>query len=200
MSIRKKTLKYYFSVEGQTEKWYLDWLEKLINNTNESLYKVKLDSRVEKSPFRRAKNLNITDKTEIWHLSDYESNEDLHVKRFYQTIDELDKVNKIGKQINYKFGYSNYTFDLWLILHKIDYNGSQTDRANYLYGINKAYNEKFLSMKDYKRFDNFHKCLNQLDLSNVREAIKHSKVIIENNRKNITRLWLNIITNIIRNR
>ena len=27
MSKMKKTNAYYFSVEGQTEKWYLDWLE-----------------------------------------------------------------------------------------------------------------------------------------------------------------------------
>lgn len=25
---RKTQVKYYFSVEGDTEKWYLDWLEK----------------------------------------------------------------------------------------------------------------------------------------------------------------------------
>ena len=28
---RKQTKKYYFSVEGETEKWYLEWLQKQIN-------------------------------------------------------------------------------------------------------------------------------------------------------------------------
>ena len=30
--MRKETKKYYFSVEGETEKWYLDWLQKTINS------------------------------------------------------------------------------------------------------------------------------------------------------------------------
>lgn len=30
---RKQTKKYYFSVEGETEKWYLEWLQKQINDS-----------------------------------------------------------------------------------------------------------------------------------------------------------------------
>ena len=30
--MRKETKKYYFSVEGETEKWYLEWLENTINS------------------------------------------------------------------------------------------------------------------------------------------------------------------------
>ena len=37
---RKKTLTYYFSVEGSTEKWYLDWLENQINAIDEAKCKV----------------------------------------------------------------------------------------------------------------------------------------------------------------
>ena len=29
---RKECRKYYFSVEGETEKWYLKWLESQINS------------------------------------------------------------------------------------------------------------------------------------------------------------------------
>ena len=32
MSSMKITRKYYFSVEGETEKWYLDWLEEELNH------------------------------------------------------------------------------------------------------------------------------------------------------------------------
>ena len=31
---RKLTKKYHFSVEGETEKWYLDWLKDNINQCN----------------------------------------------------------------------------------------------------------------------------------------------------------------------
>ena len=43
---RKKTLTYYFSVEGSTEKWNLDWLENLINSIDEAKYKVKIKAEV----------------------------------------------------------------------------------------------------------------------------------------------------------
>ena len=33
MAKRKPTNKYYFSVEGETEQWYLKWLQDTINNT-----------------------------------------------------------------------------------------------------------------------------------------------------------------------
>ena len=73
--VKKYTNKYYFSVEGETEKWYLEWLKDRINELDESRYRVAIDCKVEKNPFRRAKRMTITSKTEIWHLSDYESND-----------------------------------------------------------------------------------------------------------------------------
>ena len=68
---RKTQVKYYFSVEGDTEKWYLDWLEKIINNDPNSVITVKLDSKIEKSHQRRVKRMFIITKTEIWHLFYY---------------------------------------------------------------------------------------------------------------------------------
>lgn len=29
MAIMKQTVKYYFTVEGETEQWYLQWLQML---------------------------------------------------------------------------------------------------------------------------------------------------------------------------
>lgn len=50
--MRKENLTYYFSVEGQTEKMYLDWLQGCINRSSEAKYTVKLDTKVEKDPYR----------------------------------------------------------------------------------------------------------------------------------------------------
>ena len=52
---RKLTKKYHFSVEGETEKWYLDWLKDNINQCDRSRYKVVMDCKVEKDPYKRAK-------------------------------------------------------------------------------------------------------------------------------------------------
>ena len=97
----------------------------------------------------------MTSKTEIWHLSDYESNEPIHMKQFLETMDNIKSASNLGKQITYKFGYTNMTFDLWIILHKADYNSSQAHRKNYINPLNQAYSNKFENMDEYKHENNF---------------------------------------------
>ena len=184
MAKRKSTKKYYFSVEGETEHWYLKWLQDKINETEASAYRVSFDCPVQKNPLKRAKSLVVTGKTEIYHLSDYESAEPIHIQQFKDTMDNMKKAKTLGKQINYKFGYSNFTFDLWIILHKADCNGPVSHRRNYLTPLNRAYDEHFESMDEYKHESNFRRILSQLDISNVVEAINRAKVIMQRNQAN----------------
>lgn len=130
----------------------------------------------------------MTGKTEIWHLSDYESGEPVHVRQFTETMDNMKAAMGIGKQITYKFGYSNLTFDLWIILHKIDCNGSYAHRRNYIEPLNRAYGENFENMDEYKHEANFKRCLKQLTLDNVRDAIARANVIMAGNQENGYRL------------
>lgn len=173
--VRKYTKKYYFSVEGETEKWYLEWLRDCINSLDEAEYRVMFDCKVEKSPTRRIRKMLITDEVEIWHLSDYESADAFHKKQFQDTIDELHKASHSGKNVTYRFGYSNFTFDLWIILHKKDCNGPKVDRKQYLADINNAYHQHFLSMQDYKHYNHFLSCLKQLSIDDVKMAVIRSK-------------------------
>ena len=175
----KSTLKYYFSVEGETEQWYLEWLQNQINNSPEAASKVSFNKQIQKDPLRRAKSLAITDKVEIWHLSDYESSEEVHVKQFKETMDRMAATKSLKKQITYRFGYSNFTFDLWIILHKTDCRGSFLHRKQYITPINHAYNENFENMEDFKREANFKRCLKKLTLRDVIEAVKRAKAIME---------------------
>lgn len=181
MANRKNSKKYYFSVEGETEEWYLLWLRDLINSTEEAAFKVAIDCKIEKDPLKRAKGLLTTTKTEIYHFSDYESDEEIHVKQFKDTMDRMKAAMGLGKQITYKFGYSNFTFDLWIVLHKADCFGSLTHRRNYLPHINRAYGEEFESMEEYKHEDNFKRCLKQLSLEDVIKAVERSEKIMGNN-------------------
>ncbi|MCI5731462.1 MAG: RloB family protein [Eubacterium sp.] len=181
MANRKSTKKYYFSVEGETEEWYLLWLRDLINSTEEAAFKVAIDCKIEKDPLKRAKGLVTTTKTEIYHISDYESDEAVHVKQFTDTMDRMKAAMGLGKQIIYKFGYSNLTFDLWIVLHKADCFGSLVHRKNYLSHINRAYGEEFESMDEYKHEDNFKRCLKKLSLDDVIKAVERSEKIMENN-------------------
>lgn len=184
MAIRKQTKKYYFSVEGETEQWYLFWLQNLINEHPESAYKVSFDCPVQKNPLKRAKSITVTGKTEIVHISDYESDEEVHVREFRETMDNLKKAKEIGKQINYKLGYSNFTFDLWIVLHKEKCNGSITHRRMYLPFINSAFGENFESMADYKHEYNFKRILNKITILDVKEALKRAKLVMRRNVEN----------------
>ena len=181
MANRKSTKKYYFSVEGETEEWYLLWLRDLINSTEEAAFKVAIDCKIEKDPLKRAKGLVTTTKTEIYHISDYESDEAVHVKQFTDTMDRMKTAMGLGKQITYKFGYSNFTVDLWIVLHKADCFGSLAHRKNYLSHINRAYGEEFESMDEYKHEDNFKRCLKKLSLDDVIKAVERSEKIMEHN-------------------
>lgn len=160
------------------------WLRDIINNLDQSAYKVAIDCKIEKDPLRWAKKTKITSATEVWHISDYESNDEFHVQQFKNTIDKLKEAEKIGKEIKYKFGYSNYTFDLWIILHMDNCYGPKTDRKQYLQPINRAFNKQFLTMSDYKHENNFKSCLAQLNINHVIKAIERSKVIMKLNEDN----------------
>ena len=103
------------------------------------------------------------------------------MKQFTDTMDRMKAAMGLGKQITYKFGYSNFTFDLWIVLHKADCFGSLAHRKNYLSHINRAYGEEFESMDEYKHEDNFKRCLKKLSLDDVIKAVERSEKIMENN-------------------
>lgn len=109
MAARKINKKYYFTVEGETEKWYLDWIKQLINSDSSAMHTVSIDSKKEKDPIKRAKSLTVLSETVITHWFDYESSEAVHTKQFIETLDALKKTSTFKKHIKYKLGYSNFT-------------------------------------------------------------------------------------------
>lgn len=181
--MRKENRTFYFSVEGETEKWYLDWLQDLINTNPAAKYTVKLDSKINKDPLTCAKGLTILGKTEIFHIFDRESEEDVHVGQFKMTLDRMKMAQSIGKSITYRLGYSNFTFELWMILHKTDCNGSLAHRSQYLVPLNRAYDENFENLDQYKHKDNFKRVLKKLSLEQVGDAIRRAKLIMQRNQE-----------------
>lgn len=179
--MRKENRTYHFSVEGETEKWYLDWLQGQINADPDAKYTVKLDSKIQKDPLARVKGLMILGKTEITHIFDRESEEEIHAKQFLTTLDRMKMAQNIGKSITYRLGYSNFTFELWMILHRADCNGSLTHRHQYLAPLNRAYCETFDNLDEYKHEDNFKRVLKKLTLEQVGDAVRRSKAIMQKN-------------------
>lgn len=107
MKNRKITKKYYFSVEGETEQWYLKWLQEMINSCETASCKVSFDCPIQKNPLKRAKAMNNTGKVEIWHLSDYESNENVHQKNYITFInraygEHFENMDEYKHEANFK--------------------------------------------------------------------------------------------------
>ncbi len=181
---RKTARKYYFSVEGQTEQWYLRWLAAKVNGMPEAKYRVVIDSKVQRNPLKRVKTMNILSETEVTHWVDYESNEEMHVEGFTNTIDLLKRACKLGKHVKYHLGYSNLTFELWMILHKTECNSLFTYGDEYLRLINESYDENFSSLTQYKQEKNFKRCLGKINLTDVVNAVNRSREIMQRNAEN----------------
>ncbi len=62
---RKGNRQYFFTVEGETEKWYLDWLQEAINADSAAKYTVSIRSKVEKNPLKFAKGISIIAKPRL---------------------------------------------------------------------------------------------------------------------------------------
>ena len=178
----KTTLKYYFSVEGETEKLYLEHLAALINQSDKSICKVVFNTKV-CTPSSFVKRVSFLQNIKINHLFDVESTEPEYEKRFKNTLDNMKLAETSGKAVQYFPGYTNLTFELWMILHKVDCNGSVSDRKNYLVGINKAFNLSYQGLKEYKEEKHFKQVLNQISLVDVKEAVRRADIIMRENKK-----------------
>ena len=177
----KKCHQYYFSVEGENEKWYFEHLQKLINTSEESMYNVDFVIKVEKSPVSRIKSIKIPtfgkDKITVFHIVDYESNDEVHRVQFLGILDELKEIRINHRNYNYSLGYTNFAFELWLLLHK-QYNfTSLAHRSHYIQPLNEVYGTNFTRLKDNKHKEPFEKLLDKIDLSDVKRAVKTAEGI-----------------------
>ena len=181
--MKKTSNKYYLSVEGETEKWYFEHLQKLINDREEISHTVKFDIKINKSIASRAKSVSAPYKVKAFHICDYESNEKVHTKQFDKILQDLNSIRKINKNLDYRLGYSNFSFDLWMILHKNQQIGSVSHRKQYIKGINNAYGETFQFIDDYKEEKTFKRILSQITLEDVIDAVNNGNEIRNINKQ-----------------
>lgn len=186
---KKICKKYYFSVEGDTEKWYLEHLQKLINSCESARCIVKFVTE-KADPVSFVKNHAFTTKAVVNNVIDVESKEQQHKTKFLNQLSSMKNAQYMGKQVKYILGYSNLTFELWIILHKKDCSASLSHRDEYKNIICNAYNYNFKSIKEYKSDEIFHKkVLNQISLDDVVEAVKRGKRLQEKSEeKNFKKL------------
>lgn len=137
---------------------------------------------VQQSPKKFYKNANAKATPVVFHICDVESNEPVHVDKFQKILSEMKEAKK-QKKITYRLGYSNFAFELWMVLHKRTCNGMLAHRRQYLDHINRAFGESFENLDQYKHENEFKRCLAKLYLADVQKAIERADSIMANNQK-----------------
>ena len=181
MNEKRQIKKYVFTVEGETEQWYFQWLRDQINKCEHRVFDVAIEVKVQQSPRKFYKSAKAKATPEVFHICDVESNEPVHVDKFHSILSEMKEANE-QKNITYSLGYSNFSFELWMVLHKRSCNGVLSHRRQYLEYINRAFGERFENLDQYKHEADFKRCLGKLTLDDVKEAVKRADVITENNQ------------------
>ena len=191
---RKESRQINMSVEGKNcEALYFKHLAELINTSNKNKYNLALSVR-RASPKDYAKRYYQPIDTKngkqipFFHIQDVEDYNDKQLAhKFCSIIDEIAEV-KSTLGIVYKLGYSNYTFDLWILLHVADMKASVNHRNQYLTPINNYLREnkenKFKDLDEYKRKKNFANILKKyITLDKVFQAIRRAETIVDDNRR-----------------
>lgn len=172
---------YYFSVEGETELRYLMWLQEVLNSAPEVRTPVRFRARVEADPFARAKGLPAYEDVHLVHVCDVESRDEAHVRHFQRVLSRMRAAEAAFPHVTCELAYTNYTFELWILLHKVDMRLPVRGREAYLPLINSAFHERFQGQGQYKREKGFSRILRQLRLEDVMRAVERAEEIEERN-------------------
>lgn len=182
-----ETRKYTLTVEGETEKWYFDWLKEQINNCKNRTFNASFDIKVSQSPRSFYKGANARTSPVVFHICDIESICSSHIEKFHAVLKEMKEANTY-KNIKYNLGYSNFTFELWIILHKMDCFGCLNTRKQYLNFLRQCFEEKFEDLAHYKQEKTFKHCLSKLSLIDVFQAVRRAKKLAFVNTNNANKL------------
>ena len=187
--IKKELRTFYMSVEGiNCETLYFTHIAKLINESGSNRYNLKVNPKVA-SPMAYAKRMSgkTSDKKgsrnlpyiHIQDIEDYYS--DYHRRKFFGIIDEMRKAEKeFG--MTYQLGYSNYTFELWMLLHVADMTHSVQDRHAYLAPVNQWFKKKYKSIDEFKALNEFQSILDEyVTLDSIKQAIRRAEIIVNMN-------------------
>lgn len=184
MTNRKTNSRYYFTVEGETERWYLEWLRDSINSDPRATCKIACTPKVQKNPLKWAKaHTNLEKSSKVYHVFDFEDEEEVHSNSFKDTLKSMKEASSLGRGFKYVNAYSNLTFELWIVLHMSDCP-TCAYRGQYLKPINNLYGERFESLDEYKHESNFKRILAKLSVDDAAAAVKRAEVLSRKAKEN----------------
>ena len=188
---RKESRQFFISVEGiNCEKLYFEHLARIINSSDRSTYNLKVAPRkmspmdyAKRNAYKPVDKRNNQDLPYI-HVQDIEDYyDDGQRRKFFGLLDEIWNAEKTF-DITYQLGYSNYTFELWMLLHATDMEHSVQDRYAYLKLINKHFNRHFNNLDEFKAEKAFQEILDEyVNLDSILHAIARAEKLVQQNRE-----------------
>lgn len=176
---RKTRITYYVSTEGLDEVLYLKHLQGLVNKCSTATKQIIFEAKQDK-PTSFVKRISTGfENSPFYHICDFEGVE--YIENFKHNIDLCKEAISYKGLQDYEFYYTNICFELWIILHKVKFTSSISNKKRYLDVINKAYKLKIKSFSQLKEQVNFSKILSQIELKDVIEAISTAKQICQAN-------------------
>ena len=186
----KESRQFNISVEGiNCEKMYFDHLAALINTSGQNKFNASMNCR-KASPSSFAKRNAHKDtgchrgkNLPYLHIQDIEDYyDDDERKKFYALLDEIRKT-ETDFGISYALGYTNYTFELWMLLHVADMKAPVIGRTAYLAPINRHFHRSYTSLDQFKSESEFQGVLDEyVTLDSIRLAVKRAEAIIAQNK------------------
>ena len=144
---------YHFLVEGECEERYLRRLQELINERQDIGQKVSFVIKRGMTMTSMVKNLSPWVKTTIVEVMDYEGSSQSDQQTFVHALDDMEKASHLKPGVKCVLGYSNLTFELWILLHKMDCRRTLDNKKQYLDLLNQAYKSKFAKADIDELFD-----------------------------------------------
>lgn len=160
-------LLYFFTVEGPSEKRYLEHLQKIINQRLTDL-SVEFKIWIDKSARACFNNRRLTIDTYAHFWDREEENKQIEFQ------DVLNNINNNAIADNIFYCYSNLSFELWLILHKEEYTAPVSNKNVYTNKIRTLYDINVRSHTDVTKEKNFSRLLAQISLNDVLMAIRRA--------------------------
>lgn len=182
---KKCKSKPIITCEGETEVLYFEHVKKLVNMEPACLMQLVYKTlTVSKAPHSLAKSQVTLSKTKWYHIIDKESSATADKMTFENHLKNFKKVKDIRGNGKLLLGYTNISFELWLLMHKSDEKPSAYTQQDYLNKLKKLYNlPEVKTLEEFKKESNFKKVLKQITLVDIKRAIKNGKALEIENKK-----------------
>lgn len=169
IKLRRRKLVFYLGVEGNNEKQYFERLQILLNEVDSEYcvdFKIKVAGRPPVKCVNWASSQSGLSTCQRYAIFDYE--DDNHLDENIQAINES-RENKVECVI------TNLTFELWMILHKMDFRTCLNFRNQYLTCIKQAFEKEYTTLSEFKNETEFNNILETITLSDVKDAYERIK-------------------------